>query len=172
MADGREDLGRIPQPEEAPIERPSYPRAPGYVESGYGYGYGEEEGRNRLHELWRTVRKHKWLIVTIAVVVTSVVTVEAYRARPVFSASAIIELGKDNTTMIKSNTGDVVIQTDDTDLYYPEMSIKTKMLKLTSEPLLEDVVLSLKLDKNPKFADVGGKKSYWSAFEALGSRVS
>jgi polysaccharide biosynthesis transport protein len=172
MADGRGELEKITQPEEAPLERPTYPRAPGYVESGYGYGYGEEGARMRLLELWRTVRKHKWMIVTIAAIVTSIVTIEAHRARPVFSATAIIELGKENTTMVKSNAGDVVIQTDDTDLYYPEMSIKTKMLKLTSEPLLEDVVVSLKLDTNPKFSDVGGKKSYWEAFEALGSRLS
>ncbi|HKP86538.1 MAG TPA: Wzz/FepE/Etk N-terminal domain-containing protein, partial [Blastocatellia bacterium] len=172
MADGRGDLEKIPQPEDGALARPGYPRVPGYVESGYGYGYSEEDDRIHLRELWRTVRKRKWLIITIAVVVTSVVTIEAYRTKPVYSAMSIIELGKDNTTMVKSSTGDVVIQTDDTDLYYPEMSIKTKMLKLTSEPLLEDVVMSLKLDKNPKFSDVGQKKSYWEALEGLSSRLS
>ncbi len=172
MADERVDIERVPLSEDAPLVRPGYPRTPGYAETGYGYGYGEEDDRIHLRELLRTISKHKWLIITIAVVVTSIVTIEAYRAKPVYSATSIIELGKENTTMVKSTTGDVVIQTDDTDLYYPEMSIKTKMLKLTSEPLLEDVVVGLNLDKNPKFSDVGRKTSHWEALQALGSRLS
>jgi capsular exopolysaccharide synthesis family protein len=172
MADERVELEKVPLSEDAPLVRPGYPRMPGYAETGYGYGYGEEEDRAHLHELWRTIRKHKWLIMTIVVVVTSIVTVEAYRAKPVYSSTSIIELGKENTTMVKSTAGDVVIQTDDTDLYYPEMSIKTKMLKLMSEPLLEDVVVGLNLDKNSKFSDVGRKTSYWEALQTLGSRLS
>ncbi len=174
MADERVELEKVPLSEDAPIVRPGYPRTPGYAETGYGYGYGygEEDDRAHLREAWRTIRKHKWLIITIVVVVTSIVTIEAYRAKPVYSSTSIIELGKENTTMVKSTTGDVVIQTDDTDLYYPEMSIKTKMLKLMSEPLLEDVVVGLNLDKNSKFSDVGRKTSYWEALQTLGSRLS
>ncbi|HKS42819.1 MAG TPA: polysaccharide biosynthesis tyrosine autokinase [Blastocatellia bacterium] len=172
MADERVELEKIPLSEDAPLVRPGYPRMPGYAETGYGYGYGEEEDRAHLRELWRTIRKHKWLIITIVVVVTSIVTVEAYRAKPVYSSTSIIELGKENTTMVKSTAGDLVIQTDDTDLYYPEMSIKTKMLKLMSEPLLEDVVVGLNLDKNSKFSDVGRKTSYWEALQTLGGRLS
>jgi len=174
MADERVDLEKVPLSEDASLVRPGYPRTPGYPETayGYGYGYGEEDDHAHLRELWRTIRKHKWLIITIAVVVTSIVTIESYRAKPVYSATSIIELGKENTTMVKSTTGDVVIQTDDTDLYYPEMSIKTKMLKLMSEPLLEDVVVGLNLDKNPKFSDVGRKTSYWEALQTLGGRLS
>lgn len=174
MAEERRELEKVPQAEEGSLVRPGYPKTASFDESGYGYGYGygEQDDRVHLRELWRTVRKRKWLILTIAVIVTSIVTVEAYRTKPVYGAMSVIELGKENTTMVKSSTGDVVIQTDDTDLYYPEMSIKTKMLKLTSEPLLEDVVVSLKLDTNPKFSDIGQKKSYWEAFEALGNRLS
>ncbi len=174
MADGRVELERVAPQEDAPLAHAGYPRAPGYVESGYGYGYGygEEDDRIHLRELWRTIRKHKWLIFTIATVVTSVVTIEAYRTKPAYTATSVIELGKENTTMVKSGTGDVVIQTDDTDLYYPLLSIKTKMLKLTSEPLLEDVVVTLNLDKNPRFSDVAQKKTYWEALQSLGSRLS
>jgi succinoglycan biosynthesis transport protein ExoP len=172
MADGRLELEKVPAPEDAPLAQAGYPRAPGYVESGYGYGYGEEEDRIHLRELWRTIRKHKWLIITVATIVTIIVTIEAYRTKPAYMATAVIELGKENTTMVKSGTGDVVIQTDDTDLYYPLLSIKTKMLKLTSEPLLEDVVAGLNLDKNPRFSDVGQKKTYWEALQELGGRLS
>lgn len=172
MADERVEIEKVSLSEDASLLRPGYPKTPGYAETGYGYGYGEEDDRTHLRDLWRTIGKHKWLIATIAVIVTSIVTIEAYRAKPVYSSTSVIELGKDNTTMVKSTTGDVVIQTDDTDLYYPEMSIKTKMLKLTSEPLLEDVVVGLNLDKNPKFSDVTRKTSYAEALQALGSRLS
>lgn len=172
MADERVEIEKVSFSEDTPILRPGYPKTPGYAEMGYGYGYGEEDNRTHLRDLWRTIHKHKWLIVTIAVIVTSIVTIEAYRSKPVYSATSVIELGKDNTTMVKSTTGDLVIQTDDTDLYYPELSIKTKMLKLTSEPLLEDVVVSFNLDKNPKFFDVARKTSYAEALQTLGSRLS
>ncbi|MGA9771250.1 MAG: polysaccharide biosynthesis tyrosine autokinase [Blastocatellia bacterium] len=174
MADERVEIEKIPLSEDVPLVRPGYPRTPGFAETdyGYGYGYGEEDDRAHLREVLRTIRKHKWLIMTIAVVVTSIVTIEAYRGKAVYSSTSIIELGKENTTMVKSTAGDVVIQTDDTDLYYPEMSIRTKMLKLMSEPLLEDVVVALNLDKNPRFSDVARKTSYWEAVQTLSSRLS
>lgn len=172
MADQKAELEKITPADEAILMRPGYPRAPGYADANnYGYGYGEEEEGINLRALWRTIRKRLWLIITIAVIVTTVVAIEAYRTKSIYMASAVVELGKENTTMVKSGTGDVVIQTDDTDLYYPELSIKTKMLRLTSEPLLEDVIVNLKLDQNPRFLEVTQRKSFWDALSAIGDRV-
>ena len=100
MSDDRVDLERIEAFEEAPLVRPHYPRASGYPETpayDYGYGYGEEEEGLHLRELWRTVRKRKWLILTVAVIITTLVTIEAYRTKSTYRASAFIELGKDET---------------------------------------------------------------------------
>jgi polysaccharide biosynthesis transport protein len=170
MSDERLEIEKIAPSDETSLIRPGYPRLQTYPD-GYGtsYGYGEDEGIH-LRDIWRTIRKRKWLILVIAVIVTSIVTVEAFRTKSIYMASAMIELGKENTTMVKSGNGDVVIQTDDTDLYYPLMSIKTKMLRLTSEPLLEDVVVNLKLDQNPRFLDVGQKKSFWEALDTIRAR--
>jgi capsular exopolysaccharide synthesis family protein len=174
MENNQLDIEKISPIEDAPLVRPGYPRIPGYADNGYGYGYGygEEDEGLQLREVWRTVLKHKWLILVLAVIVTTLVGIEAYRIKSTYMANATIELGKENTTMVKSGTGDVVIQTDDTDLYFPQMSIKTKMIKLTSEPLLEDVVVNLNLHNNPKFLDVGKKRSYWEGVQSIVKRLS
>jgi polysaccharide biosynthesis transport protein len=166
MENESDKLERIVASDEAPLVRPVYPTVP---YNSYGYGYGEEQEGIHLRDIWRVVQKRKWLILSIAVVVTIIVTIEAYRTKPTYTASAIVELGKENTTMVKSGTGDVVIQTDDSDPYNPEISIKTKMIRLTSEPLLESVVVGLRLDQNPKFID-GGKNSVWEALQAMRNR--
>ncbi len=80
MADDKAELERIVPADEASLARPGYPRQAGYPESsGYGYGYGEEEDGLRLSDLWRTVRKRKWLIITITFIVT---TTRHYRGLP------------------------------------------------------------------------------------------
>jgi polysaccharide biosynthesis transport protein len=115
--------------------------------TGY-YSYGGEEKVN-LRQMCRTLRKRQWLIISIVVTVTSLVAVEMLRARPIYQASTIIEVGKENSTLVRS--GDLIIN-DDSDPYY-QVNIKTKMLLLNSRELHEDVVADLKLDQNPKFMD-------------------
>ncbi len=169
MAGEKAELERIVPADDAIPARPGYPRLTGYPESaGYGYGYGDEDGL-RLRDLWRTVRKRKWLIITITFIVTTIVTIEAYRTKSTYMAQAFIEIGKDSPA-IRSGPNDTVIRTEDSDLYYPQLAINTNLFRLTSEPLLEDVVVNLKLDQNPAFVDTG-KKSVWEAIQAIGNRI-
>src|ERR1051325_5653104 len=101
MADEKLELERIPPPVSAPLEiaardsaglRPHYPTG-----AGYGYGYGGGEGKMHLRELWRTLRKRKWLILTLVFVITALVTIEMYRTKNIYQASALIEIGKDTS---------------------------------------------------------------------------
>ncbi len=167
MTNNRTDIEKVPSPGEAPLLRPGYPGALSYGDAGYGYGYGngEEEGL-RLREIWRIIRKHKWLILSITTVVTIVVAIEANRARPVYLASAFIEIGKE-TPAVRTGTGDAVIQADD-DVYYPQLTINTHLFRLTSEPILEEVAVKLKLDKDGRFFDTG-RKTFWEAVQSLGN---
>src|SRR5258708_671868 len=107
MADETVDLERIPPPPTAaPLDivapdlandiaregarlRPYYPQG-----TGYGYGYGGGDGKIHLRELWRTLRKRKWLILTLMFVVTSLVTIEMYRTKNIYQAATLIEIGK------------------------------------------------------------------------------
>jgi capsular exopolysaccharide synthesis family protein len=171
MAEQRVELEKLSPSDDLPFARAAYTRAPGYPATpsyGYGYGSGEEEGIN-FRDIWRIIRRRRWLILSIAIIITTVVTIESYRARSTYLASAFIEIGKE-TPAVRTGNGDTVIQSEDADLYYPQLSINTNLFRLTSEPLLEDVVLNLKLDQNPNFVDMQ-KKSAWEAFEALGSRL-
>lgn len=173
MAGDIVEIEKVEPPDEAPLVRPHYPRAPGYPEMpayGYGYGYGEEEEGLHLRELWRTIRKRKWLIAIIAVIITTLVTIEAYRTKSTYRASAFIELGKE-APAVRSAGGGMVIQADDPDIYYPQLAINTHLFRLTSEPLLEDVVADLKLDQNPRFGE-SSRRSFLEAVQAILNRAS
>jgi succinoglycan biosynthesis transport protein ExoP len=169
MADEKHDLERVPPA--TPIDmaaretgglRPHYPAS-----YGYGYSYGSEDQKIHLRELWRTVRKRKWLVLTLVFVITTLVTIEMYRTKDVFQASTLVEIGKD-TARIGSPGGSIF--GDDYDPFYM-VNIKTKMLMIKSHSLLESVVLESRLDQNPRFLQAGGKKSVWEALKLMGARV-
>lgn len=134
---------------------------------GYGDGYGSSEQKIHLRELWRTVRKRKWLIVTIVFVITTLVTIEMYRTKDVFQASTMIEVGKDTSRIGDPNSS---IFGDDYDPFYM-VNMKTKMLMIKSHALLESVVVENKLYQNPRFLGSGGKKSVWEALKLMGAKV-
>ena len=117
----------------------------GYRDYGYGYGTGDDKAQ--LREMWRALRKRKWLVASIVLIVTSLVTIEMIRAKAIYQAATIIEIGKENSTVVKS--GDFVIN-DDSDPQY-QVNLRTKVLMLNSRELHEDVVANLKLDQNSKF---------------------
>ncbi len=169
MADEKVELEPI-RPAAAPLEavsrdtaglRPHYPQG-----AGYGYPYGTGEGRMHLRELWRTLRKRKWLVLTLMFVVTTLVTIEMYRTKDVYQATTLIEVGKDVSRLGQSSN----IFGDDYDPFYM-VNIKTKMLMVRSHALLESVVLENHLDENPQFLRAGGKKSIWEALHLIGARV-
>ena len=173
MSDDRVELERLPPPEDAPLVRPGYPRVPAYYEGspyGYGQAYNEDEGDSiHLREVWRIIRKRRWLILAVTVIVTTLVTIEAYRTKSTYKASAFIEIGKDSPT-VRSAANGMVIQGDD-DLYYPQLSINTNLFRLTSEPLLEDVAADSKLDKNSKFGEPP-QRSFLEAVQAMFKRAT
>lgn len=119
--------------------------------------------------MWRIIRKRRWLIAAVAVIVTTLVTIEAYRTKSTYKASAFIEIGKD-APVVRSAANGMVISSDD-DLYYPQLAINTNLFRLTSEPLLEDVVADLKLDQNPKFSEPR-QRSFLEAVQAILNRAS
>ena len=170
MADEKVELEPIPAAVAAPLEamardsaglRPHYPHG-----AGYGYGYGTGDSKMHLRELWRTLRKRRWLVLTLMFVVTTLVTIEMYRTRDVYQATTLIEVGKDVSRLGQSSN----IFGDDYDPFYM-VNIKTKMLMVRSHALLESVVIENHLDENPQFMRAGGKNSLWEALHLIGARV-
>jgi succinoglycan biosynthesis transport protein ExoP len=172
MPDERLELERVSPPDEA-LLRPGYPRMGGYPDAsgyGYGYGYGEDDERAYLRRMWRAIKKRRLVIIVIAVIVTSVVTVEVYRTKSTYQASTTIEIGKESRTL---RSGDLVLQSDEgDDLYYVQTAMKTRIRQLQSRPLLEDVVVNLKLDQNPRFLDVTTRRSIMEAVKTIAGRLS
>src|SRR6185295_1096760 len=175
MSEERLELEKIPPPGEAPLMRPGYPRIGGYPDAtpyGYGYGYPEGDERAYLRQMWRAIKKRKLVIMVIAIIVTAVVTIEVYRTKSTYQASTTVEIGKDNA-MLRTGGG-LVLQTDDGDdnMYYVQTAMKTRIRQLQSRPLLEEVVLNLKLDQNPRLMDVNTRRSIFEAVKSIAGRFS
>ncbi len=173
MAEERMDLEKVAPPEQSAVIRPGYPSTAGNVYPEpvhYGYGYDSEDEKVYVRRMWRAIKKRKWLIAAIAAIVTTVVMVEVFRTKSLYRSSATIEIGKENRTLVRS--ADVVIETDESDdSYYVSTAMKTKIRLLQSRPLLEDVVVALKLDQIPHFLDINERKSIWEAIQTIGNRV-
>jgi len=175
MSEERLELEKIPPPGEAPLMRPGYPRIGGYPDAtpyGYGYGYPEGDERAYLRQMWRAIKKRKLVIMVIAIIVTAVVTIEVYRTKSTYQASTTVEIGKDNA-MLRTGGG-LVLQTDDGEdnMYYVQTAMKTRIRQLQSRPLLEEVVLNLKLDQNPRLMDVNTRRSIFEAVKSIAGRFS
>ncbi len=137
---------------------------------GYGNDYGYDDEKVYIRQMWRAIKRRKWMIAVIAIIATTVVSIEAFRSKSIYQSSATVEVGKENKTLLRS--GDLVIQSDDSDDYYNSVAMKTKIRLLQSRPLLEQVVATLKLDKNPQFMDITQNKSIWEAVKSIGTGLN
>lgn len=149
MADEKFELEKVTPIDDAPLVRPGYPKGVGYPYGNpYGSGYGESEDRMHVREIWRVIRKHKLLIAIIALIITTLVTIDVYRDKSIYQASATLEIGKDQNSAMK--IGDILWPMDD---YSNTLNIKTSILILKSRPVLEGVAEKLQLDKKPGFLE-------------------
>lgn len=124
----------------------------------YNNPASSEEGFN-VREIWRKVRKRKWLILTIVFIATTIVSIESFRTKSIYQAAAKVALNRDNATVVK--LGGAVLETDDSD------RIRTDLLLLETYPLLEEVVVRLKLDQNPAFLEAGQRKTVVEAVSSI-----
>ncbi|PYV90745.1 MAG: hypothetical protein DMG05_09190 [Acidobacteria bacterium] len=125
--------------------------------------YGEAEDFH-LRMLWRIVRKRRWLIIGIASIITTLVTIDVFRTKPLYEATTTIEIGRDNGARINSNG--LFIQEED----YLNVTMNTSEVILKSLPLLEDVVVQLRLDQNPAFL-ASQKKSVWESLHEIAGKI-
>ncbi|MBK9316645.1 MAG: polysaccharide biosynthesis tyrosine autokinase [Acidobacteria bacterium] len=124
------------------------------------YSSAGNEGFN-YRDIWRKIRKRKWLILTIVFIATTIVSIESFRTKSLYQASAKVAFNQENTVI---KAGDLILQSDDSG------RIRTELLLLKTYPLLEDVVVRLQLDKNPRFLDIGDRKTVPEAIETIFSK--
>lgn len=127
------------------------------IQPNWSYVFGPDESNvgNReaspLNKWWNVIRARKGLITLVTVVVGVLICLGIYRMQPKYRATTIIEIGKENTTLIQISK-DLIIQSDD--------NLKTKKFILRSTPLLEDAIVALQLDRSPAFLSTE-RRSLW-----------
>jgi polysaccharide biosynthesis transport protein len=121
------------------------PQRAGYYRTDYAEGHynGAEEERVQPVDWARWVRaifKRKWLIAAIVAVGTAFSLFAAFRTRDAYQAFAVISVGKEDTAAIKVREGNLIVQNDE--------PLTSKMYLLQSAPLVEEVIVNMKLDRS------------------------
>lgn len=144
MRDSREIIHK--QVETIELERPFVPQtpAPNGTYGAYRDGYAQEGFQ--LITYWRIIRKRFWLVIGIAVLLTTLTAIYMARKPDVFQATATIQVDSEqvNPDLV---TSDRRLPLNNQDPSY----FNTQLQLLTSESLLRRVVKELSLDSNKEF---------------------
>src|SRR6267378_7523721 len=130
---------------------------------GYGYTGGNAEANVR--DYLKIVLKRKWLILTLMLVVTSIVTIQMYRLPSIYEAVATIQIDPKKDNVLKSGK-EIVINTGN----QKDPAYWATQLKLLESPkLARQVAITLDLQNNPQFF---GSQSQTGIFTSLRRIVS
>ncbi len=99
------------------------------------------------------LRKHQWLILTFLLTVVTVVTVASFKMKPVYRATALVEVDKEPQNVLPFQSEDAYSEYVDTEDY-----IQTQMKILQSETLALDTIRSLDLVSYPEFGGNSGSQ--------------
>ena len=93
------------------------------------------------------IRKHQWLIAFFLLAVVSIVAITSFKMRPVYVATARVEIDRENTNLLPFN------QSGGYEFYWDlENYIETQSRILQSETLTYLTIKSLNLQEHPDFA--------------------
>ncbi|MGZ8844442.1 MAG: GumC family protein [Pyrinomonadaceae bacterium] len=126
----------------------------------YGkYGrYGNQREIN-IRDYLFVILKRKWLILSLVLVVTSLMTIQAYREPSIYQGAATIRIEPKQQSILQ--TGTVVINQSDPNFWGTQ-------LKLLQNPALaRQVVLTLDLTKNPNFLGGQANSSVFSSLKRI-----
>ena len=98
------------------------------------------------------LRKHQWLITFFLLAIVSIVTIATFRMKPVYEATARIEIDRENANAIHFNDSQEYDMYEDLENY-----ITTQSKILTSETMAMLTVKSMGLDRLPQFGGDPGK---------------
>ncbi len=120
----------------------------------------EHEEEIDLRQYWNVLRRRKWVILGLAVAVTTIAALVVFAIKPVYRATT--------TVMIESKEANVVsiqdvygLDTRGQEYYQTQFEI------LKSRPLAEKVVTRLQLATTPEFAKDPAAKPFWSSWLSL-----
>ena len=113
-----------------------------------GYGYGAEAGDGEVHLLdyWRAIRKRLWLVIGVAVLMTTLSIIYVARKPDIYEASSRVQVDLENNPMFAEKTAPMIVNPVNDPAYF-----NTQLQILTSPGLLRRVVKTLDLEHNQAF---------------------
>ena len=103
-----------------------------------------------LREYLAVVLKRKWLILSLMVVITSLVSIQMYRLPSVYEAATQIQIEQRSRNVLSTaRSGDLVIRANDPNYW------NTQLAKLKTQQLARQVILRLDLQNNSAFLGAG-----------------
>ena len=104
-----------------------------------------------LYDYLLILRKHQWLILSFLLTVVTIVSIATFRMRPVYVATARIEIDRENANILPFQGSDSYDFMMDLENY-----IETQSKILTSETLALQTIRNSGLASNPDFASGNG----------------
>ena len=125
--------------------------------------YSGAQTDTHLREYLFVILKRKWLIISLVLVVTSMITIQAYRQPSIYEAATTIRIEAKPQSPLQ--TGQIVINTA------PDPSFWNTQLKLLENPsLARQVILTLNLQKDPSFLGGQAQSSIFASLKRIFSR--
>ena len=136
------------------------------IAQGRAYGkysrYGNQPETN-LREYLYIILKRKWLILSLILVITSLVTIQVYREPSIYQGSTTIRIEPKGGNILQTGQALVINQTDP--------NFWGTQLKLLQSPILaRQVILTLDLQNNADFMGGQANSSIFSSLKRLFSR--
>jgi capsular exopolysaccharide synthesis family protein len=125
----------------------------------YNYYNAPPDETTSIRETWRKVRKRKWLVLAVTVIATTIVSVESFRTKTTYQATAKVALTNDNPAIIK--LGDAVLGVSNSE------RLKTDLLLLRTYPLLAKVIVRYRLNEDPAFIQAEERRTAMEAAQAI-----
>src|SRR5229473_2287117 len=125
--------------------------------------YSSPPAETNVREYLFVILKRKWLILSLVLVVTSLVTIQVYREPSIYEAGTTIRIESKPAPVLA--TGQVVINAP------ADPSFWGTQLKLLQNPVLaRQVILSLNLQNNPAFLGGQAQSSVFASLKRIFSR--
>jgi succinoglycan biosynthesis transport protein ExoP len=112
-----------------------------------------------LRDYLAVVLKRKWLILSLVVVVTSLVTIQMYRQPPIYEAETTIQIEQKQNVI---QTKDLVLNAGNDPTYW-----NTQLKLLENPELARQVVLALDLQNNPAFFEGQASSSFFGSLRRI-----
>src|ERR1035437_4247417 len=107
-----------------------------------------------LLEYWRMLRKRRWTVLSILLLVVVTVMIGSLKETPVYRAKAVMQIDRENSNILSFKEA---FQIDTSEDDY----LETAYRNLESRSLAYRVIQKLKLDQVPEFAGNPSQKRSW-----------